>query len=54
LAISWQSVDLWDNLNPAQKQRIYERQSQEVVKFLSGMLLQEIREDMVPERTGLS
>ncbi|KAL4498364.1 hypothetical protein ABPG72_013170 [Tetrahymena utriculariae] len=53
--ISWQSgQEIWDNLNEREKEKLNDFNTEQVVNFLSEMLMQEIQDDLFPMRMTTS
>ncbi|EAS02809.1 IQ calmodulin-binding motif protein (macronuclear) [Tetrahymena thermophila SB210] len=53
--ISWQSgQEIWDNLNELEKEKLNDFNTEQVVNFLSEMLMQEIQDDLFPMRMTTS
>ncbi len=48
--ISWQSLNLADSLDERDKQKINEANTENIVNFLTGLLMQEIKDDLFPRR----
>lgn len=48
--ISWQDINLIDNINKADIKKMNNKSTDQIVKFLSNMLLEEIKNDLFPLR----